>query len=534
MSRTWLRLAPIAVLAPGVLAGATPSPAAPTDPPDGSQYPRPAFALPFSCGETWRLETRDNHNPEAKKIDFYHVRGYTSGGPVLASAAGVVTELTPGLGGVEIAHGNRWYTLSLHMNAIQVGLGQRVGRGEVIGYVGNVGVDGLRQKHHLHYEQAFGRDDTGTVDFDSDANGHLSGDRQFPVLQGVEYRLDAAQKPEVTSVNGCPGGGAPGNLTEMGKMATVTQLQMFVRRAGDNALVQLWKQGSWSSTTLPDTRLAGPPVVTAFRDGISVMSREHDNRVSEWRYTVLGGWRKTYLKGKLSSSPDAIYRPQENRLYVVGRGTDNRLWNWRSAGNGVWSDPQLIDAPTAIAGTPTVALHNRLLHVVARTADNRMWEWWRDGTGKWARRDLAPARTNADPQALPFREELWTFVRGTDGHLWRLRATGGAPKGVASKWESPTLIDGSVVVGSAPAAVVYRGQMHVVVRAPDNAIHHWWGDKSTLRHEKLRGAFTADPSISVFGDQLHIAGRGTDNKLYTVWYDGKAWRTTAHGVSLPG
>jgi hypothetical protein len=526
MRRTWLHtlVLVVAVTLTAPLVGATPSRAA--DP------PRPAFAMPFGCGDVWKLVTRDNHNPEDKKIDFYNLSLHTRGAPVLASAAGVVTELTPSIGGVELAHGNRWYTLSLHMDPVVVSLGQRVGKGQVIGYVGVVGVGGTFPAPHLHYEQAVGSNDTGTVDFDSDANGHVSADRRHPVLQGVEYRMDTAVSPEVTSANGCPGGGSPGAMTELPMTLGVSQLQLFVRRYGDDALVQRWYQSTWTTRVMGSTTVADQPAVSAFNDGVSVVSRERDNRVSEWRYTLSSGWRKTYLQGALLSPPETVYYPEHRNLHAVGRGTDNRLYHWWTVGDGTWSSPQLVDGSAQLAGAPAVAVHNRSFHIVARTTDNKVWNWMWNGSG-WTKQNLAGAAL-ASPEALPFNQALWVFVRGTDDRLYRWYGGPGAPGGASAPlWQAPKLIDGAIALANSPTAVVYRGQVHVVARGADNGIYHWWGNGVSWQREKLPGAFTSAPSVSVYGNQFQIAGRGTDGNLYTVWYDG-TWHTTAHGIPMAG
>ncbi|MFC3743021.1 peptidoglycan DD-metalloendopeptidase family protein [Paractinoplanes deccanensis] len=496
-------------------------------PEERADSPRPAFALPFSCGDVWELRSRANHNPQWGKIDFHRPEGGTLGSPVLASAAGRVTELDEKMGGVELAHGNNWYTLYLHMKPVVVRKNQRVGKGQVIGYVGNVGVTGSGKLPHLHYEQGHGRGEAGDVDFD----GGESADRRRPVLQGVAVRLDG-DSPVMPSTNTCPGGGSPSGLAEMPKMRGITQLHLFVRRYGDDALVHRWLEKSWAQEQMRDTRLADKPAVAAFLDGISVVSREHDNRVSEWRYTVDGGWHKAYLQGFLLSPPVILYWPRDRNLHAVGRGTDSRLWHWWSAGNGQWSKPELVDPSAHLAGTPALAVHRHALHIIARTTDDKVRDWMYAHT-KWERGDL-PGAATASPATVTYDGELWVYARGTDGHLWRWRSGEDRELGsVQPKWRSARLMDGSVDLGNAPAATVYRDQVHVVARTTDNAIHHWWGRKTTWQHERLPGAFTAAPSISAFGDQLHIAGRGTDGKLYTVWYDGK-WNTTSHQVPTPG
>jgi murein DD-endopeptidase MepM/ murein hydrolase activator NlpD len=152
--------------------------------------PRPAFALPFGCGQRWRLSTYSGHNPDDMKLDMFRVDGATRGSVVRASAAGRVRQLARP-GGVKIDHGGRWYTLYLHMDGISVQPGDEIGAGQPIGRVGSVGT----HTAHLHYEQLF--DEAG------DGNARPP-DIVRPVLQGEAYRLSPdGPFPVVRSTNNC-------------------------------------------------------------------------------------------------------------------------------------------------------------------------------------------------------------------------------------------------------------------------------------------------------------------------------------------
>ncbi|MBD9722054.1 M23 family metallopeptidase [Streptomyces caniscabiei] len=158
---------------------------------------RPDFKLPFACGETWQLQTYLGHAPDDKKLDMYRVDGNTLGARVAASAAGTVTEwFEPG--GLEINHGNGWFTVYLHMDRRDVRVGQQVAGGATLGRLGLVGTTSA----HLHYEQLY------------DTNGDNNGENDeivHPVIQGTEYRLSPdGNFPQVTSTNACGSGGGGG------------------------------------------------------------------------------------------------------------------------------------------------------------------------------------------------------------------------------------------------------------------------------------------------------------------------------------
>ncbi|MFC6087383.1 M23 family metallopeptidase [Sphaerisporangium aureirubrum] len=152
--------------------------------------PRPDFRLPFQCNKSVSLTTYVGHNPDDKKIDMFPA-GQQAGTPIVASADGYIHELfNPG--GLEIRHGGGWFTVYLHMTGRR-GVGP-VSRGDIIGYMGNVGT-GVA---HLHYEQLY------------NPNSESDGDNQHivnPVIQGQYISMDPNRPFSMVSTN-C-GGSAP-------------------------------------------------------------------------------------------------------------------------------------------------------------------------------------------------------------------------------------------------------------------------------------------------------------------------------------
>jgi murein DD-endopeptidase MepM/ murein hydrolase activator NlpD len=88
----------------------------------------------------WRMHTG---------IDF----SSPTGTPIYATGDGRVSKPKDGLAGygktVVIDHGYGYKSLYAHMSKIAVKPGQRVTRGQIIGYVGNTGIS---TGPHLHYE----------------------------------------------------------------------------------------------------------------------------------------------------------------------------------------------------------------------------------------------------------------------------------------------------------------------------------------------------------------------------------------------
>jgi murein DD-endopeptidase MepM/ murein hydrolase activator NlpD len=149
---------------------------------------RPNFLLPFPKGAKIHLQTYRGHNPDDKKIDMYR-EGMKIGSDILASAAGLVHEqFDPG--GIEINHGNGWFTVYLHMSK-RAAIGTRVQQGEWVGEMGSVGTE----FPHLHYEQLFVGAGAAATDADT-------GNMVNALIQGVGPLTMVVDHPVImTSTN---------------------------------------------------------------------------------------------------------------------------------------------------------------------------------------------------------------------------------------------------------------------------------------------------------------------------------------------
>ncbi|MER6747347.1 M23 family metallopeptidase [Streptomyces fungicidicus] len=151
---------------------------------------RPAFRMPFVCGQSWRGSNWQGHSP-AHSIDWNHYDANGTpddrGRRVLASAGGTVLSsyysTTTGYGNtVVIGHGNGWRTRYSHLKSRDVQKGATVSRGQRIGTVG--ATSALYDiSPHLHYEQIH------------------DGSVVVAVVQGVTWYDYLARYQ--TSTNGC-------------------------------------------------------------------------------------------------------------------------------------------------------------------------------------------------------------------------------------------------------------------------------------------------------------------------------------------
>jgi murein DD-endopeptidase MepM/ murein hydrolase activator NlpD len=137
---------------------------------------RPAFRMPFVCGQTWRGSNWQGHSP-AHSIDWNHYDANGTpddlGRRVLASAGGTVLEsyyaTSTGYGNtIVIGHGNGWRTRYAHLKTRDVQRGATVTRGQRIGTVGATSAL-YNISPHLHYEQI------------------LNGSVVVAVVQGLSY-----------------------------------------------------------------------------------------------------------------------------------------------------------------------------------------------------------------------------------------------------------------------------------------------------------------------------------------------------------
>lgn len=141
--------------------------------PARTAWARPGFLMPFTCNETWTGNNWSGHSP-GHSIDWnYYPNEAEVGKPILASAAGTVSEsyyaTNTGYGhNIVIDHGGGWKTRYAHLDSRAVAVGAKVSAGQRIGIIGNSSAI-YDLAPHLHYEQIY---DGGVV---------------VSVVQGVEW-----------------------------------------------------------------------------------------------------------------------------------------------------------------------------------------------------------------------------------------------------------------------------------------------------------------------------------------------------------
>jgi predicted Ser/Thr protein kinase len=483
----------------------------------------PDFRLPFACGEAWQITSKERgSNNDA--ADFILPGDVPSARfAVFVSAPGWVSRVVPDNGEVDIAHGGGWFTTYQHMTEISVAVDQYVGRGQVIGKVGNINVKnslGEPGPAHLHYEQTY-QPGVARASFE-----HVSGSSSTALYLERETFQPRLGPQLRTSTNNCLGGGVPGSSAQYDVpiatnvfSASRYTMEILTRRASDNALFERWYHRGWRGAALPATAV-GRPAVVVFNGELHVIARNSEGKLFDLRYNPFTGWHTTYLEGRVSGDPDVAIFGWRNSLHVAARNQDGYLFVWCTAPNGAWSHP-MQKGTDRLVGTPALFSYYDALYVVARSEDNSLWSWHVDRLDWWTRWQLRGAASD-DPNIGidPRSGRVNVVARGLDNRLYRWVSN--HPDTAASLasdgWGDPELIDDSHRVRGTAATIIYHGAMHLFARGLDNAVYHWWKDE-TWHWETTGGAYTDSPDVFHFGGQLHTFGRGMDGTLYTVWFD---------------
>jgi Peptidase family M23 len=351
----------LAVLATGVLTAVLPTTSASAGPPN-----RPNFKLPFTCNERWELKTYFGHNPDDKKIDMYKVGGGTNGAAARASAPGRVHQwFSPG--GLEINHGNGWFTVYLHMSA-RAAVGTQVSQGQWIGTVGSVGTGAA----HMHYEQLY--------DYNGDGDGETN-EMVHPVIQGVEYHLSPnGPFPIVTSTNACSGGDPqpqPGNFSTWGSSVRVrqqpstsaavvttfggpTRVQVQCQQHAEMVHAEGYSNDAWSRLTSPVNGWISNIYIdhpAAWLPGIPDCGSSTDKAFRTWGTSVNIRQQPSTSAGvvrTLTGPTDIRVRCQKHAQMVHAEGYSNDAWSYLSSPVVGWISNIYVDDPAAwLPGVPT-------------------------------------------------------------------------------------------------------------------------------------------------------------------------------------
>ncbi|MBK6485388.1 MAG: serine hydrolase [Gemmatimonadetes bacterium] len=263
-----------------------------------------------------------------------------------------------------------------------------------------------------------------------------------------------------------------------------------------------------------------PAIIAAGPNAVFLFARRHTGAVVRRRGVpaALGNvvWDASveFPSAVVTSGLAAAASSDGQRIMVVGRGTDNRMWRAWSTNAGVnWQGWLPIGDGTFDTGPAlTMSANGQLLHVFGTGLDGRMYQSRSvDGGATWsAWLPIGQGIFTSAPAAAASHDgkTVHVFGRGTDYRIWRNHAMQGGA------WQPHWQPIGQGIFTSSPSATASADgtRVHVVGRGTDRKL---WRNTSVnaggawLPHwsEVPDGAFSSAPAL---------AGDSTGNQLRVV------------------
>ncbi|MDQ2732649.1 MAG: S53 family peptidase, partial [Armatimonadota bacterium] len=259
------------------------------------------------------------------------------------------------------------------------------------------------------------------------------------------------------------------------------------------------------------------------------------------------------LGADLNASPYAIYctdAPGYGYGWLIGGGT--------SAAAPLWAAfNALVNQQRAINGSSTLGFPNPSIYSLAQGSHYQydfhditvggngntsaqtgydQCTGWGSFDGFYLLQDLAPfapsvlnwgpssavngnGLTNSKPVAVTYRNTLYLFIRGTDGHIYFNINNGSSWQngysGVPNNGSSP----------SGPAAAVYNGLLYLFIRGNDNNIYYttFNGSSWSSYIKAPAGSTPGEPNPIVYNGFLYLFSEGFDNHIYYAIFNGFTW-----------
>ncbi len=226
----------------------------------------------------------------------------------------------------------------------------------------------------------------------------------------------------------------------------------------------------------------------------------------------------TKLGGATSTADPALVRDGD-RLTAVTRGRDGGL-EVRGGADGRWTGAavrlggpthgQFVGQPAAYAsagGRIDVFVRGTDGHAYRLTYAGGHWGGWQDLGGSLAD---APSVAWSGPDA-------WTlFATGSDGSV--------VTRGAQSGWSSIGAPSGLALYGRPSAVTDSAGRTHVAVRTADDAVWTRVKDASGTWSDwtALGGTVSGSPTLVATGDSVQLLARASDYTLWRRTYDASA------------
>ncbi|MCI0689416.1 MAG: M23 family metallopeptidase [Sporichthyaceae bacterium] len=442
------------------------------------------FQLPFDCGQKWQLTTYPTHDPVDKKIDFFRMDGTTNGSSVVASADGTVYDTGFDTGGgnfVEINHGNRWFSLYLHMqnNSIVVSEGQTVRAGQKLGLVGATGAN-TSPNPHLHYE----------LRYDFNNNGDSTNAEQIrPIFNGEEFNIPAnGPYPQRYSHNCGEGPAATSTSSRMDVFVRGTNREIYQNTSTNGSTWSGWRSTGVGLLTSSPTAVAwtdrnGSPRIDLFANGAEdgggisqVFQKTSYDGGNTW-----GSW--VAIGGNLTTQPAAAAK--EGTLYLFGRGTNGTLYS------------------------------RTLVPRYIQQLDYYEYNW-----NNWVQR--TSDRLNSAPTAANYRnDQVQVWYTRTDLHPYQVFWSD-----TTQTWEGPMQPGGGIGnITAAMGLMQWSDRFEVYGRGTDRRVYYKWYSSSWTGWSQLSNlsATSGGLASTLFNGHSQLFSRGQSGNvlwsppIYAPW-----------------
>jgi hypothetical protein len=533
---------------------------------------KPAFQLPFKCGQTWNAHTygptRDkpnqHHSPDADALDLMRFSGnknVSADEDVLASAAGTVIEAhgteseDPPYGSViTIQHEGEWKTQYVHLDdALSVKKNDKVVRGQKIGVVGGkIEIFGT-ENAHLHYVQWKGGNGVRATFNGVDTivhEGAANADGSFPAEDLVSANCPVPPfGPPVSAVSRDP-----------------TCLDVFAVGRDGRIMAAAWEQpllhGKWRGWW----HIRGGK--TSKNGAIASVSRDHGKldvfvvglngtvytaawsenvKESEWR----GWWPIGGVEVPVGSPVGAVSRsPTRLDVFVVAKDglVYTAAWD-QNVSQGKWRGWWNIGGMTAPPGAAisAVARDANKLDIFIVGNDGHVytaaWDHFVDG-GKWRGWWNIQEGKNCPPGALVSSvsrdpNKLDVFVVGNNGRIYAAAWDKNVEQGKWRGWWN--IQDGKNCPAGAPVNVVSRhpNNLDVFVVGNDGRVYAAASDQTASQGQwqgwwNIQEGKNCPPGAPVAAaardaNKLGIFVVGNDGVVYTAAWDKNADPNKWHG-----
>ena len=240
------------------------------------------------------------------------------------------------------------------------------------------------------------------------------------------------------------------------------------------------------------------------RGGTSIYLNSMNLNTQTW-----SGW--TAQPGSTPNS--TALTASSSHLYLVVRGSDNRIYWRRMTTGSVWTNWQAVPTGSADA-TPAAAFFNNHLYlsvkgyhttgiyVCSMDAGTLVWSGWTAVSGA----------TISRPALAASSSYLYITVRGSDNHVyWRRMTTAGA-------WSASWISIPSGTIDTAPSTTFLSGHLYVGVKGyGSTSIYEDNMSEISLTWSgwvKQTGSTSKTPALTAYSTYLCISVMGSDYKIY--------------------